>query len=63
MIIKGQMENPEEVEFTLTITMKMKEWDELKEQLKDKYPGWKISGAITTMWFEANKDYQKEITS
>lgn len=41
-----RVENPDEAEVTLTITMKLKEWRELREQLAARWPSREISKAI-----------------
>lgn len=63
-MIKARMmvEEPEKMEMTLKLTMNMKEWDDLRNQLNTAYPSWKLSMAITEMLVNARKIYfAKEI--
>lgn len=46
---------PEDIEFTLLLTMTLKEWEVLSAQLGDKYPAWKIGAAISDMQMQARK--------
>jgi hypothetical protein len=48
-------ENPEEIVFTMTITATAKEWEELRDQLSQKYPSWKLSGMIDNLLSQARK--------
>ena len=47
----------DEMSFTLTVTMKLKEWKALKEQVRQDYPGWKLRGAIVNMVDAAQKHF------
>ncbi len=51
------IENPKEIECTLKITMSMKEWETLQDQLETKWPSWCLSQAITHMVQEVKKVY------
>lgn len=42
-----RIENPNDVEVTLTITMTAKKWCELRDQLSESYPSWHLSSLIT----------------
>lgn len=44
-----RIENPDKLEATMRICMTFKEWKELKEQLKDEFPSWKLSDAISDL--------------
>lgn len=46
MKFEMDIKNPDEVEVSLNITMKMKEWKHLKNQLQSSYPSWKLSSII-----------------
>lgn len=48
-------ENPGEIEMTVKITMRLKDWEALQSQLKDAHPSWKLSGVISEMVLEARK--------
>jgi hypothetical protein len=53
--------DPNEISFSLTVTMPLKKWRELKAQLTDKYPSWELSRAITDMVFQAQKSFAPEL--
>jgi hypothetical protein len=61
MNIRGKMVKPEETEFALTITMKMKDWEDLRESIPDKWPFWKISSAISDMIIKVKTTFEEEI--
>jgi hypothetical protein len=48
--MKGRMtvENPDDVEVTLKLTMSLKEWAEVRDQLHSSYPSWCLSSIITS---------------
>ena len=43
------IEEPEKVEFTLKLTMTAKEWEQLRDQLQEKWPSARLSRAITSI--------------
>jgi len=55
MKTRFMIENPQEIEATMKITMRVKEWEELRDQLNDKDPLWKLSGAITQLLIDARR--------
>lgn len=57
MSARMMVEKPEELEMTLKLTMPMKDWESLRDQLTRAYPSWKLSGAITEMLARARKIY------
>lgn len=57
MIVRFMIEAPDEVEATMKITMTVKEWTELRDQLKNEWPSWKLSLAINQVLTEARKVY------
>lgn len=61
MKITGQLNNQEDMELTLNITMTMKEWRELKQSLPEKYPHWKLGSAITEAVSMVGETVYKEI--
>ena len=63
MKITGQLKNQEEMELTLSITMRIKEWKELQESIPEKYPYWKLGGAITEAILKVGTTVYEEITS
>lgn len=48
-MIRGtaQVTHPEEVELTISITAKVREWRELVEQTDNRYPGWALAQIVT----------------
>lgn len=59
MTIRARMkvEKPEELVMTLTLTMSMKEWEDLRGQLGQGYPTWRLTSAINNMLSAARKIY------
>ena len=51
------IESPDEIEATMKITMTVKEWTELRDQLAEKWPSSRLSRAITNVLSEARKVY------
>ncbi len=51
------IENPSEIEATMKITMTLKKWEELRQQLGKSYPSWKLSAMITDLLAQANNVY------
>jgi hypothetical protein len=51
------IENPDDLEATMKITMKLKEWIELRDQLQNAWPSSRLSGAITSVIAEARKTF------
>jgi hypothetical protein len=54
------VENPDDVEFTLTITMPLGEWKRLKDQLANSYPAWKLGHAISDMIRQADTHFHQK---
>ncbi|MCH8868065.1 MAG: hypothetical protein IID58_14620 [Proteobacteria bacterium] len=46
---------PQEMEFTMTITMTLKEWEQLRKQCHNEYPGFKLATLISEMVVLAHK--------
>jgi hypothetical protein len=52
---------PDDIEMTLTVTMSLKHWNDLRALLPEDWPAWELRGAITDMVVQANKTfYPKE---
>lgn len=49
MITSMQIDEPSNVEVTMTITMKVSAWRKLRAQLNNDYPGWNLGRAIGEM--------------
>ena len=55
-------ENPDEIEFTLSITMTAKGWEKLREQLdkselRNSHPSWELIAKINDLLAQARKVY------
>jgi hypothetical protein len=57
MKAKFMIENPDDLEATLKLTMTIKEWGELRDQLATAWPSARLSTIITNVLFEARKVY------
>ncbi len=55
-----KVENPDDVEFTLTITMSAKEWCELRDQLNGKWPSSRLSTMISRLLADVRRIYWHE---
>lgn len=49
------IENPGAIEATMKITMTVKEWEELRDQLASKWPSSRLSQAITSVLIDARR--------
>lgn len=57
-----QAENPDGIEFTLTITMTLGQFRKIKEDLKStSYPSDELSRAISSIIFDAQQSFCKQI--
>jgi len=57
MKARFMIESPDEMVATMKITMTVKEWGELRDQLESKWPSSRLSCAITSVLIEARKVY------
>lgn len=57
MRTKLRVERPEDIEMTLTLTMKLCEWQRLREGLNGSHPAWVLTQAISEMTSAATKVY------
>lgn len=56
-----KVEKPDDIEFTLTVTMRLGDWVALQKQLEDGWPACDLSMRITDMRYQATKHfYPKE---
>jgi hypothetical protein len=55
-----RINDPDSIEFTLTVTMPLREWKRLREQLKHEYPAFKLSDAISEMVKQASIYYSED---
>lgn len=61
MKITGKLQNQEDMELTLSITMTIKEWEDLKKELPERWPHWKIGSAITDAVLKIGTTVNEEI--
>lgn len=61
--IEYELAKPDELEAVLTIRMKVGEFKELKEQLSEKHPSWKLTSAIRELISKAEQTFEKRIES
>ena len=54
-----ELENPEQMDATLTMTMRLDDWRSLSEQLNGDFPSWQLSSTIVDLLMEANKTFYK----
>jgi len=53
--------NPGDIEMTMELTMNLKEWKKLKNQLSEDWPSWDLGSKITSMVYQAEQSfYPKE---
>ena len=57
MKARFMIENPDGIEATMKITMSVKEWTELRDQLSERWPSSRLNHAITHVIIEACKTY------
>ena len=50
-------QEPGQIEYTLTMTMRLDEWAQLSGQLSEKYPSWKLSSVISDMVYQAKSKF------
>lgn len=43
-----EVEQPDSVEVSVTLTASLKEFKELREQIGEKWPGWKVAEILNT---------------
>lgn len=60
MECRFMIDEPSEIEATMKITMPIKEWEELREQLQQAYPAWRLSAAISDLLSQARKVFYEE---
>lgn len=60
-----KIERPDDVSMSLTVTMTLGQWRDLRAQLQSTYPSWRLSSAINEMVHEATTVFSaaKEDTS
>lgn len=57
MKARFMIENPDSIEATIKITMTVKEWSDLRDQLENKWPSSRLSTSISHVITEARKVY------
>lgn len=63
MNARFKMENPKAAEYTLTLTMTAKEWEELRDQLAEKWPSSRLSSVISDLLAQARRIFWAEPVS
>jgi hypothetical protein len=60
--MKGRFlaEDPDKIEFTLKITATAKEWTDLRDQLDNKWPSFRLSTMITDLLSKARAVFYEE---
>jgi hypothetical protein len=54
------IESPGKIEATLKIRMQVSEWEELRDQLTQRWPSSRLSEAITNLLSQARKVFYEE---
>lgn len=60
---KFKANNPAGIEFTMEITMTMREWEELGKQLVNSHPSWTLSNRIDSLVAQAKKTFYPNVTA
>ncbi len=58
--VRMQIPNPDVIPVTLTITMTLGEWKELREQMGREYPAYKFSDAINNATHQLSQQVTAE---
>ena len=58
MIVQYKIQKLDEVNATLSVTMSIKGWRELREQLVQKYPSWQFGDKISEMLIKFDKHFE-----
>jgi hypothetical protein len=61
MTTKLKVENPDGIELTLTMTMTLGQWKELRGQLAGKWPAWDLGNAIREMIQKADTHFSSDV--
>lgn len=57
MRVRFEMTKPDDMEATMTITMTVKRWKELRAELPDKWPAWDLGRAIGDVVRQAEESF------
>ena len=60
MKARFMIENPDDIEATIKLTMTIKKWVELRDQLVNNYPSWELSSKISEVVSTARKVFYAE---
>lgn len=55
-----QLNRTDDMEATLTVSMKIAQWKELQKQISTSYPGWKFASMIDAMIRTASQCYEND---
>ena len=58
--VRFMMENPDSIEATMKITMTLKDWSDLRDQLQSKWPSSWLSNGITDLLGQSRKVFYPE---
>ncbi len=61
MKARFMMENPDQIEATMKITMTLAEWTDLRDQLSRDWPSWRLSSFITDLVGQSRKVFYPEV--
>lgn len=61
MKISYKLNGVEKLNASMTITMSVGQWEELRQQLDNKYPSWKLSSAIGNLVRRAKEHFYEEV--
>lgn len=53
--------NPDKIEMTLTITMPLADWKDLRTQMSSAYPSWAFSSAISRLVNHAEEHFREDV--
>jgi hypothetical protein len=64
-MIRGvfSLTKPNIAEATLTVTMTVGEWKQVREQISDKWPGWTFAALIGNLIRHAEQSFQEQVES
>jgi hypothetical protein len=62
MKAKIKAQKPDEIEMELTLTMRLKDWKELRSQVQQAWPSWEVGSAISDLINQAEKHFYPKPT-
>jgi hypothetical protein len=52
-----RIEEPDAIEATMEITMRLSDWIDLRDQLASEYPSWRLTACINSLVAQAHKEF------